>query len=257
MPFANVQGQYGTYVTSGTTCSVTLSAAPTLGNLVLVTVYFYSGSTSPTCTIQDSNGNNYTLSPTSPYQPPGAGGAYGLIWFGYILSAPSNASATITATFSLTVPGTGIALMRAEEFFFGNCTALFDTDIGGTGSGSTTINSPSITPSHSGELLYAFGVPASQIVTANSPWTQDSAGIDGNDCDAEYILSSASGATAINFTANTTGVWSAMAIAFKLVSLTTWNGKTVGSSTGNVSSLDGKTVGTATSDMSTWDGLQT
>ena len=221
MAFANIQGAFGTSVASGASSwSVTLSAAPTLGHLVIASVYYYNPNYSPlpTITIKDGNSNSYTLSPSSPYQPSGAAGSNGYIYIAYLLSAPSNATATITVTVTPALTTSAYAVVRAEEFSYGSGTLSLDTDIGGHGTSATTINSPSITPAASGELLYAFGIPSNAITSANSPWTQDSAGIDDNGDDGEYILSAASGSTSVNFTQSSgSGNWFVLATAFKLL----------------------------------------
>ena len=217
--FTNVQGKVSSNYSSGTTMSVVLSAAPTLGNLVCVGIYFNSSTlTGLGCTIADSNGNAYTITPNSPETATFVD--EGAVYLAYLLSAPSNASATITATFvgSTVVQGE----MRAEEFSLSSgYTAAFDTDIGASAGAASglTINTPSITPTTVCELLYALGVPDGSITSANSPWTQDSAGIGPDTCDGAYILSCAAGATAVNFTTNTTNGWEAMAMAFQAVTV--------------------------------------
>ena len=212
--FTHVQGQVSGVITSGTTASVTLSAAPTLGDTVCVGIVF-QGATLPTCTVADANGNVYTVTPNSPSSAQFS--SAGAVFLAYLLNAPSNASATITATFNQTIDA---ATIRAEEFSLSSgYSATLDTDIVGSGTTGTAINSPSITPASATELLYSCAVPGHSITSANSPWTQDAAGIDANGCDGEYILSSASGATVVNYTVNTSGPWDAMVMAIAAVTV--------------------------------------
>lgn len=213
--FTDVQGKYGVVVTSGTTVAVTLTSAPTAGNLVVCSFYTYP----TTLTISDvqdnaSTPNSYTVTSTSPSLTNTSARAG---WIAYLLNAPSGAGATITVTTSAAI--TYNSDMRCEEFHRSSGTWTYDTSVAGSGTTGTTINSPSITPSVSGELLYGMATVAytSSFTSANSPWTQDSAGIDTSHFatdDGEYILSG-SGTTAINFTQASSGVWNGMAVAFK------------------------------------------
>jgi hypothetical protein len=213
--FAHVQGTVSGVVSSGTTMSVTLSAAPTLGDMVCVGMVFQGATLPTTCTVVDANGNVYTVTPNSPSSAQFS--SAGAVFLAYLLEAPINASATITATFNQTIAA---GTIRAEEFSLSSgYSATLDTDIVGSGTTGTAINSPSITPASATELLYSCAVPGHSITSANSPWTQDAAGIDANGCDGEYILSSASGATAVNYTVNISGPWGAMVMAIAAVTV--------------------------------------
>lgn len=217
MPFSHLQGATSAV---GTTPSVTvtLGAAPTPGNLVCVGCA-YGGSSGagtfvPPIQVKDGAGNLYVITPSSPAQgQPSTLAPF--IFLGYLLPVPVGASASITLTF--TGDSGNLCLIRAEEFSFAGFPAQFDADAVGSGTTGTTVNSPSITPSGAGELLYSTAAVDHSITSANSPWTQDAAGVDGNGGDGEYILSSASGATTVNYTVAVAGEWNAMAMAFSQV----------------------------------------
>jgi len=216
MGFTNVQGQPGSIVLSGSTASVTLSAPPTQGNLVVVGIIYSTASPVPSlgATVADGSGNPYILSPSSPQDSTST--STGVVWMGYLLPAPANASATITVTFNTTI--TDSAVISAQEFSFTGGMAGFDTDIAGTGTG-TAINSPAIAARYgaTGALLVSYTAVEHNITSANSPWTQGLGGtVDGEGTTIEYILSSSSGPTAVNYTQSPSGQWNAIALAFSL-----------------------------------------
>ena len=86
------------------------------------------------------------------------------------------------------------------------------------------MNLPSITPSSSGSLLYAVGNPRWNITACGASWVCGGSGIQGSTgyglggTATEYITS-ASGTTAINFTQNQSGTWSALVMSFKITAL--------------------------------------
>jgi hypothetical protein len=213
MAFTHIQGNSHN-ATGVTTLNVVLGGAPTLGNLVCVT-FSPGGSTISSLAIKDSNNNSYAISGNSPSTF--ISGA-GQIYMAYLLSAPANASATITATWTTVTS----AAMWADEFHYTGGTCSFDIDIAAsTASSAVTINTPSITPAGAGELLYSgaaaggtISAPVAGGSSTNGIWTGSDGAIAAGDM-AEYILSSASGATAVNYT-QSSGAWSAMAMAFIL-----------------------------------------
>ena len=210
--FTHIQGNSSALATSGTTVTVTLLSPPTPGNLVCVAIIFADGITPATVAVSDSNGNVYTITPSSP-----STGQYanaGAVYLGYLLSAPSNASASITATFNRTIVD---GIITAEEFKSPTGGVKFDTDIAGSGT-TGTINSPSITPAAAGELLYSYATPQNGILSCDSPWTQVTFGEDPNGGNGGYILSSNPGSTAVNMTPSVSGTWDAMAMAFLITS---------------------------------------
>lgn len=212
--FTEIQSAKGTAVSTGTTATVTLGAAPTAGNAVLCSGFYFPQSLTIS-TVKDGAGtpNSYTITPHTPSQPNAGVLSNGLA---YLLNVPAGASATITMTMSGTITfGTSI---RCTEFHRSAGTWTFDTDVAGTSTtASTTASNPSVTPSVTGELLYAAASAASSAgVTGVSPWTPDPAGQDsGTGVNAEYILAGASGATAINFTLSSSATYNSMAMAVK------------------------------------------
>jgi hypothetical protein len=217
--FTHVQGA-GHTLLSGTytTVSVTLGAAPTTGNLVVVGLSVFDSSNlgAPSAlTVQDSNNNSYVVTPNSPsaYITDGSG-HYVNSWLAYLLSAPSNASATITATWTTNV---NVPAIFAEEFSYTGGSCVFDTDVSASNTTpGTTINTPSITPTNAGSLLYSVGSTLGSLTAPAAAGTLGGwTGGAGNFKDGvavEYILSG-SGAHAVDYTGSSAG-WSAMAMSF-------------------------------------------
>lgn len=208
MGFLHRQGQVGQGVGAVTTVSVVLLSPPTYGNLVCVVVQTNLGVTS--LTVQDSNGNPYTVTPNSPSTP-----NTGQIWLAYLLSAPANASATITANWTTAATGPD---MWADEFMSSGGTVTFDKDVSGTGTG-ININTPSITPTFPNSLLYSGAATPGSISapTAGATlgvWTGSGGGIPSNGNNAEYDVN-ASSATPVQYT-NSNDKWSSMAMSFYL-----------------------------------------
>lgn len=186
------------------------------GHLVVVSICYLGSTTGWTMSsLTDGNGHNFTFSPNSPWQ---WNSAARYVWLAYMLSAPSG-TMTITATPSI---AHGISIHAIEFSYTG--VASFDKDANAAPvSGTTPANTPSITPTNSGSLLYAAGVadPNTQAGTfsgVGGSWTKGTGGSvasDANDSWDEYILS-ASGATSVNFTitGSANSGWNASAMAF-------------------------------------------
>jgi hypothetical protein len=205
--FNHVQGASGS-ASSGTTVSVTLPATPAAGDLVACAASFF-GSGATTMTAKDSNNNSYVVTPNSPSTYNGAGQFFNF----YLLRAPSNVSSTIQATFGGTITGASI---WCDEFSYFGGAAAFDTDLAGTGSIGTAVNTPSLTPAGANELFYAGCADSSAVTSANSPWTIGAGGIvSGNG--VEYDFKTTSGALAVAFTQPNNKTWSCVSMAFKLI----------------------------------------
>jgi len=191
--------------------SVTLGSNPTQGNLVCVAID--QPMSGQTVTVKDANNNTYQVTTNSP--SPFTSGV-GNVFLAYLLSAPANASKIVNITFGTTL--TNNADAWAEEFSVSGGSATFDKDATGTGSSGTTVNTPSITPTNAGSLLYAAAAVAGSISAPAAGgtlgvWTGAAGGISSQTGDdAEYDLSTSS-ATAVDFT-QSSGAWSAMAMAF-------------------------------------------
>lgn len=205
-------------VSAGTSVTTTLPNNPTTGNLV-VALYAISRSGVTPITVKDSAAtpNTYTATTNSPFANSGSthGGAPSgnTIGVNYLLSAPASATKTITLTIS---GGTGsdIDLWVAE---FTGGTFSFDKDATGVDSGaSTTVNTPSITPTNVAELLVACCFVSGSVSSANSPWTEISS-LPASGNAAEYLIkgSSDSSTQAVGWTASSS-TWAAMAAAFSI-----------------------------------------
>lgn len=212
--FTWIQGEEGTGESSGSTLSVTLSSAPAAGDAVVCAVIGYPTSLTISSIVDNaSTPNSYTVTPNSPSSAQGSSAR--VIWLAYLLNVPSGAGTTITTTFSGTI--TYGSVMGCDEFHRSSGTWAFDNDIAGSGT-TTPFDTPSVTPTNAGELIY-FGVTcdsSESISSVNSPWTE-SEGLDGtgNYQIAGYVLSAASGATAINVTAAGNASYDAMGMALK------------------------------------------
>jgi hypothetical protein len=165
-------------------------------------------------TVKDSNNNSYTQSPNSPSTFLSGSGQ---VWLFYLV-APSNATNSITVSWTGT--GGGIWI---DDFTVSGGSAVFDADLGGeTAVGTTPVNTPSLTPAGTGELLYS-GMTAGGSLTAPAAgatlgnWTGATGGLQLNN-GAEYDLSSVSGANPVDYTQSGGPGWSGMVMAFKLSS---------------------------------------
>jgi hypothetical protein len=211
MGFTHVQGNGNDTSGNG---SVGLGANPTKGNLVCVGVNTDSATITVT-SVKDANNNVYQETPNSPSGFASGVGTTSLFW----LIAPANASSTINVTFS--AGGTSNAI-SADEFSFSGGTATFDKDIAATGSGAT-VNTPSITPTNSGSLVYAYisslDVTAPTAGGTLGAWTGSGGGFVANEDGAEYILNQANSAIAVDATLGGSAPWAAMAMAFYLGNL--------------------------------------
>lgn len=217
MGFSHVQGALANGSGTVSTLSVSLGSNPTPGDLVCVGISLANQSTyASSMTVKDGNGNAYTVTPSSPAFF-SAAGFYCQIWLAYLVNAPSNANATITVSWTTA----SYAHIWAEEFSGG--TATFDKDA--TANSSTgsayTLNLPSITPTNAGELLYSTVNPLGSVTAPAAgatlgAWTGAAGGISSSGPASEYDLS-ASSATAVDYTDNTSGdTYCAMAMAFSL-----------------------------------------
>lgn len=202
--FVRKAGNNGTINGSPGTINVVLGAAPAQHSIVVVA--FALGSTGGTLTgVKDSNNNVYTITSGSPSTFQSGAGQ---IWLAYLLDAPSNATATITGTFT-GAQGFGAASW-AVNFTVSGGTIAFDKDAKNNSSTGTTINTPSITPTKANSLLYAACAVGGTVSTANSPWTLGT--VETGDADA-YDLSAPASATTVNWTQSGGAGWSAMSMA--------------------------------------------
>lgn len=206
MAFAHVRGAVGS-VGGSTTFNIVLGGAPATGNLVCVGIA--PGAAVTAMTVKDSANNSYTITPNSPSTNQSGAGQ---VWLFYLLSAPANATATITASWTTSANAAGYA----DEFSYTG-TATFDKDVpANTGVAGTAINTPTINPTNANSLLYAVSAAGGTISAPTNGATQGVwtgvAGIITDGDMGEYVLS-ATGSTAVNYV-QSSGTWSGMVMAF-------------------------------------------
>lgn len=200
-----------TLVSRGTGCSQVsatgaITCTPTTGNfLVLGATGFSSGGGPYTCSV-----SGMTVSSGSTGHSSGTE----TTCLAYVFSA-SAGSQTFTVTWgSVTANTTTITEFSCSPA----CSSVtFDKDAFGTQTGTTSatpVNTPSITPTNTGELLFGFDYTAGSSTNCGGSWTNTGTAISG--AQSCYILSSASGATAINIADGTSpDSWSAGIGAFR------------------------------------------
>lgn len=210
----------------GTTATLTANINAK-GDLVVFAAWCYFGSGNSgggpfTCTSPTVIMGGQKAAPTTVSGPPDT--AVGQIQLFYILSAAASGQQTITFSASGTYNETQIAYYDFTPS--AGCTFLHDVDSPlGSGTGSTTINSPSITPSGAGEVLFNFSATSGHMTGVNSPWvcnnyppseTGTCQFISTVNEDA-YILSSSAGATTNNVTTlHSTDTWDALLTSFSM-----------------------------------------
>lgn len=217
--WTEVQKAWNSTAGSGTTLPTTLSLPSVVkGHTVLASV-MYLGTTAFTLTMTDGNGNSFTQSPNSPCTSTSGQ----KVWMFYFVNTPA-ASMTITTTPSVSA---GMSV-HAVEFAPSAGRATFDSDAcAHPSTGTTPINTPSLTPIRSG-VLYAGATPdpttaTGQISGVGVGWTEASRGViasDNNNSSDEYQFS-ATTATAVNWTVTTSGNsgWNAMLMSMTSVQI--------------------------------------
>ena len=200
-----VQTTLAQRTSTNTTLTATLTNDPTPGNFVIIGIACSPAISS--FTIADSNSNSYSFTSGSPSTTGGV-----QCYIAYLLSAPGNATKTINFAW------TTAAVMDAYVSEFTGGTFAFDLDAaGGSGSSSTTINTPTVTPSGASEFVYAFANSQGSISAPTSGgtlgiWTGVGAAPSSQGSMAEYILSQSSAAQA-QFTSSS-NPWSSIGAAF-------------------------------------------
>lgn len=195
---------------ASTTLTTTLTNNPALGDVVCVGIVWFNATGTPpaSLTVADGNSNAYTKSTHSPSSVNAANVGHAYIF--YLNNAPANASKSIVATY--TDPGaSGAVELLADDFTVSGGTSAFDLDVAGNSTiAGTTINTPTVTRTGTGELLYCYAAPQSSITSVNTPWTQGDIGTDGTA--SGYILS-ASADTAVAMTC-VSGEWDSIGASF-------------------------------------------
>jgi len=178
---------------STTTSSCKLESVSIGDLLVIACMNDTTNSAQPT--VADSEGNTYTFTPHSP--------TTGNVWIAYSANAKGG-----NTTISCGVPSGNTASVGAAEF---SGVGVLDTDAYATASSGATVNTPSITPSQSGEVLFAATAVGGEITATGSGWTLDTV-TNGNA--TEYQILSGTSATAVNFTQTGGSGWAAIEAAF-------------------------------------------
>lgn len=191
-----------------TTSTNNIVTRTVLGSSLIVMHTMAYNTAAATCSVSDGS---LTLAntPKSPSQDNSS--LHRWICIAYIWNQ-SAGSKTYTATWG----GSGVTIYSSflEEYTFTGNQPTFDVDVAASAIAQPVpITIPSITPSTPGELLTASVFIAGSSSTPGGPWTSPGAFVLGNN--DEYILSCASGPTAVNF-ADTLNpdTWVSMAAAF-------------------------------------------
>lgn len=216
--WTEVQKAWNSTAGTGTTLPTTLSLPSVGKGHVVLASAMYLGTAAFTLTMTDGHGNNFTATPNSPCTT-----TLGQkVWLFYFTNTPA-ASMTITATPSVSA---GFSV-HAVEFIPSAGNATFDKDACTVATtGTTPINTPSITPVRSG-VLYAGTIPDPSLGlgqlsgVVGGSWTVGTNGViasDNNDSGDEYQFSATS-ATAVNWTVTSSGNtgWDAMSMSMTSV----------------------------------------
>ena len=208
---------HGVGVNSGNTLSNTATKSVTLNSVPVGSIIVCglddvtgSGSTETLNSVVDQNSNAYTITPHSPttYTT-----NIGMNWVAYFLSALTGTN-TITATWS----ASNFNHLGCDPYTPSGGTASFDTDVAATNAAaSTTVSSPSITPTGAGELLFNSTNTSQTITAANNPWLIASGGTFAGGVANEYILNSGSTAVAASYAQTPSGVYSGITAAFSII----------------------------------------
>ncbi len=173
--------------------------------------------------------NTYALTPNSP--------SFGNIWIGYAANVKGG-----NTTVSCSLPNNYTASVWAIEV---KGAGGFDTDAYSTSSSGNTVNTPTVTPSQAGDILFAAAVTGGRITGAGSGWSLcpvESASA------CEYQILSGSSATAVKFTENSGSGWAAVEAAFSPAAASaSGSGGSGSGSGGTVGSGSGGTVGSGSS----------
>jgi hypothetical protein len=196
---------------SGTTSACTLAGAVTAGGFNVAGVVADVG-TLTLNSVQDQSGNTYTI--IGPCR-----NGVGAAWVAYRENVPGTGAAgtTVTATFSASAVGHSIWVRN----FTGVATSS-SVDVSATtsctGTAGTVINLPTLTPTVTGDLLYAVTFDAGAVTATGGSWAATDSNIQNGEAD-EYILTGTTSATAVNW-ATSAGAWAAVEVAFKTAAAT-------------------------------------
>lgn len=211
---AFAKAQTGTVGTSagGTIVSVTFGSAITPGDLIACGILFYDGTATPAnVTVADSNSNAFvTESHTSGSTNMTTAGQ---ILQAYMISAPSNISTNIIATFDKDM-GAGVAAMWCDDFSVTGGTASYNT--GAFSSGFGAINAPTAVAGTSNSLFYNVVSDAADVGTVGGVWTANEGGKQFGNW-AAYAVNQSSNVAA-NWTGFSVDIWNSLVMSFSFTS---------------------------------------
>jgi hypothetical protein len=169
MAFSHVSGQGAEADLAAGTVILTLPNAPAVGNLVLVGIGWYDGTnTSSVPTVQDGNGNTYTVVPAHAETfSTVAGSAYLAYWV-----ATGTPHKTITVSFPINAAVAAEAFI--DEFSAGGAGTISlssGSDTAGTGTAGTSINTPTVPVGAAGTLVYFVTASGSQVTGYGGAFT--------------------------------------------------------------------------------------
>jgi X-X-X-Leu-X-X-Gly heptad repeat protein len=191
----------GSSNTNQLTC--VLASNPSPGDLVVVMPGLANSLPQSNISVRDANGNNYTVDPHKAQI-----GVQEQAFGAYLLSAPANASKTITVTYAANIE---YAAVWCADFTVTGGTAQLDSGAAQYTSGPN----PLLTiPVHSSnELVISMTTAAGNTGSAGSPWTEF--GGQNLGWDAEYALN-VSADTAISWTGNGGTDFASAGLSFRL-----------------------------------------
>lgn len=204
MAITRVQHIQALNVSTTNVISATLSGV-TSGNLLTVgALTFANGTDTATC----SDGTSYTATPASPATD---GNVHSRTYIFYLPNAGAGTHAvTVTWVSSATAGNLDIRFTEWSGIATASPLDIDGASVSGTGMPSTTISTPSITPTGTGELLYCMVAAGGTATSVNGAWSGQ---IVGGDADA-WILGGTTSPTAVNMT-QSSSFWSSVSAAFK------------------------------------------
>ena len=206
---------YGAQVTSG---NATVTAKVTsVGNLIAVNAWCLTTCTVTGVTVGSQSATQTTVNGSTT-------SAAGQPFLYYVLSANTAGSQTITMTISGAY--TDAQVMYAEFVPSQGCTASHDVDSANASSATgATITTPTITPTHTGELLWNFTPVESHGNSVLTPWGCNIFALSGETLTCfmgttinpwGYVLSSGTPPIANNVTQISSDPWQSLITSFAL-----------------------------------------
>ena len=205
-------------VSSGSTFGCTLGAAPAQGSVILISTMFVG------LTLNGVSDGTHAFTLPATHCSTTNNGTAGTSCVAYLICPAGGCGTVITATAS------GTCTSGCNEFVDPFTVTLGTLAIdgngvagGGAACGATAgcINTPTVTLSGTGELIYTGSTHQHAITAVCGSWTAITAGITNGNW-AEYQLAAAS-SQATCFNVNTVGTWDSMGMAFTFTTSATAN----------------------------------